>query len=163
MRRDLLLLSFLLGVWSLIVYVWCENLSFVDWLMVAPTGILLLFGWLGVATRNPGFLSAVLPWLVYFGLVEFFGSFPQMGESVYQAGFALNVIVINLILILNAAYAVGVILKGLHIITLVAGVIIGGVLLFGYVRMRTNWMVGHPDLQKYVYNDNLISEMSKER
>jgi hypothetical protein len=126
--------------------------------MVAPTGILLLFGWIGVATRNPGFLSALLPWFVFFGLFEFFGSFPQTGESVYQAGFALNVIVMNLVLILNAAYAVGVVFRGLHIVMLVAGIIIGSVLLFGYVRMRTNWMAGHPDLQKYVYSENLIPE-----
>jgi len=158
LRRNLLLLSFLLGVWSLIVYVWCENLSFIDWLMVAPTGILLLFGWLGVITRNSGFLSTLLPWFVYFGLVEFFVNFPQMGESVYQAGFALNVIVINIVLILDAAYAIGVIFRGLHIVTLVAGIIIGSVLLFGYARMRTNWMAAHPDLKQYVYSENLIPE-----
>jgi len=156
LRRTLLLLNFLLGVWSLIVYVWCEQLSFVDWLMVAPIGMLLLFGWLGVITRNSGFLSALLPWFVFFGLFKFFVSFPQIGESVYQAGFAPNIILINIILILDAAYAVGVIFRGLHIITLVAGIIIGGVLLFGYAKIRTNWMTGHPDLKQYVYSENLI-------
>jgi len=156
LRRDLLLLSFLLGVWSLIVYVWRGQLSFVDWLMVAPTGVLLLFGWLGLATRNSGFLSALLPWFIFFGSFEFFASFPQMGKSVYQTGFALNIIVINIVLILGAVYAIGVILKGLHIVTLVAGIIIGGVLLFGYSRMRINWIASHPDLKQYVYNENLI-------